>query len=164
MSIKLNAFFVYCCVWGWRVLHCVCAGSAQMEPLIEACAADHCRTHYGNFQLEEPASVRAGRAAGWARPHRSVWAWHQLLHHWDAAQLEEDNSVRPVHLSRYLVSFLKANIWQQKTFSTVNSNKFTWENREDRQSWLNYLSGQSVLKHRHHTDLYQKRDWGYKTG
>ena len=42
---------------------CVCVGSAQMEPLIEACAADHCRTHYGNFQLEEPASVRAGRAA-----------------------------------------------------------------------------------------------------
>ncbi|KAK5877974.1 hypothetical protein CesoFtcFv8_025429 [Champsocephalus esox] len=29
-----------------------------MEPLIDACAADHCRTHYGNFQLEEPASVR----------------------------------------------------------------------------------------------------------
>lgn len=46
---------------------CVCVCSAQMELLIEACAVDHCGTHYGNFQLEEPASVRVGNAAGWAR-------------------------------------------------------------------------------------------------
>ena len=51
---------IYMCV-------CVCVCSAQMELLIEACAVNHCRTHYGNFQLEEPASVRAGSAAGWAR-------------------------------------------------------------------------------------------------
>ncbi|CAB1425211.1 unnamed protein product [Pleuronectes platessa] len=34
----------------------------RTQPLIETCAVDHCTTHYGNFQLEEPASARAGRA------------------------------------------------------------------------------------------------------
>lgn len=74
--IKQSAYFSVVCVslsmhlhQVWCVLHCVCMRvSAQMEPLIEACAADHYRTHYGNFQLEEPASIRAGRVAGWVQP------------------------------------------------------------------------------------------------
>ena len=74
--INLSAF---CCIllrWSvyapppsvtYTVYVCVCVCSAQMELLIEACAVDHWGTHYGNFQLEEPASVRVGSAAGRAR-------------------------------------------------------------------------------------------------
>lgn len=61
----------------------------------------------------------------------------------------EDGGVHPAQLSRYPVSFSKANIWLQKTFfPDLTTDSLGTMARRGRR-WLNYLCGQSVLKHRH---------------
>lgn len=143
-------------VWCVMMMHVCVLGegrrSAQMEPLIDTCAADHRRTHYGNFQLEEPASVGAGRRCQMSAspadlpkrdsnsrsaatpPKRRRWA--------------EDSGVPPLRLSRRLVSFAKASIWLQKTCSGLN-NKFTRESRRERKCWLNCVW---VSSHTYYTE------------
>lgn len=59
----------------------------------------------------------------------------------------EDGGVHPAQLSRYPVSFSKANIWLQKTFfPDLTTDSLGTMARRGRR-WLNYLCGQSVLKH-----------------
>lgn len=152
-------------VWWWW---CMCVfwrgggRSAQMELLIDTCAADHRRTHYGNFQLEEPASVRAGRrcqmSASPADPPKRDSNSCTAATPPNRRRWVEDSGVPPLRLSRRLVSFSEASIWLQNTCSGLN-NKFTRESRRERKCWLNYLSGQSVLTHILHRSnfLYQKR-------
>ena len=72
----------------------------------------------------------------------------------------EDSAVHPTQLSRYPVSFSKANIWLQKTFfffpDLTTDSPGTTARRGRR--WLNYHCGQSVLKQTHtHTHTHTSR-------
>ncbi len=64
----------------------------------------------------------------------------------------KDSTVRPPHLSRCFVSFSKANIWLHKTFPWLY-NKFTGDNRKERQCWLSY----SAVRVSSNTDITEKR-------
>lgn len=62
-----------------------------MERLKEACAADHCRIHYGNFQLEKPESQ------SWQS------CWMDSLHQHRSACAALSVTSTPAMLGGYLV-------------------------------------------------------------